>query len=324
MRMQTEVSMKKVYGAFGVLLVSLVALACGGNGASNNDQGVSVTFLGLFNSTSLSVANGAGGAGATAGNQGCGQLPAVFLGGSIQLGTAAPEPNTTITTETSSGTDEAGAYVSVVGIQNNLYGQVFRADRVLLDYYIPGASAQPPSTNVPVALLAGPAEAASQTNNMGNNGGNGNNGVVNPTTQNPGLRRPGFTSLPPSMYNICNRALAQITVIPAAVREWLNFNRDSLPEAPFAMEVTIRVTGLSSSGDRIETNDGTFAFEVLPETYVVPTDGEPTPVGTATPTTGTATPTPVPTSSAVLSADSSGVEQLEAAFDLQGSTEAEE
>jgi hypothetical protein len=309
--MRIEMNKKRIYGAIGACVISLVALACGGNGASNNDQGVSVTFLGLFNSTSLSTGNSSGGGGSTAGQQGCGQLPSVFLGGSIQLGTAAPEPNTTVTTGSSSGTDEAGSYVSVVGVQNNLYGQVFRADRVFLDYYIPGATAQPPSTNVPVTLLAGPAEAAAQT------GGNS----ANTSTQSPGLRKPNYTSLPPSMYNICNRALAQITVIPAAVREWLNFNRDSLPEAPFAMEVTIRVTGLSSSGDRIDTNDGTFAFEVLPETYVVPTDGEPTAVPGSTPTTA---PTAVPTTSAAVAGDSSGVGQLEAAFDLQGSTEAQD
>jgi hypothetical protein len=323
--MRIEMNKKRIYGTIGACVVSLVALACGGNGASNNDQGVSVTFLGLFNSTSLSINNnaGAGAGGITPGQQGCGQLPAVFLGGSIQLGTAAPEPSTTVSDASSSGVDEAGSFISVVGVQNNLYGQVFRADRVFLDYYIPGATAQPPSTNVPVALLAGPAEAAAQTNIGGANGNNNTN-----PGQNPGLRKPGFTSLPPSMYNICNRALAQITVIPAAIREWLNFNRDSLPEAPFAMEVTIRVTGLSSSGDRIDTNDGTFPFQVLPETYVVPTDGEPTAVPgstpTSTPPTPISTPTIVPTTSAALGSDASGVEQLEAAFDLQRSSEAQD
>lgn len=312
--MRIEMSKKRIYGTIGACVVSLVALACGGNGASNNDQGVSVTFLGLFNSTSLSTNTGTGGGG-TAGQQGCGRLPAVFLGGSIQLGTAAPEPGTTVTSDSSSGIDDAGSFISVVGVQNNLYGQVFRADRVFIDYYIPGATAQPPSTNVPVSMLAGPAEAAAQTNT----GGNNTNG-----TQSPGLRKPNYTSLPPSMYNICNRALAQITVIPAAVREWLNFNRDSLPEAPFAMEVTIRVTGLSSSGNRIDTNDGTFSFEVLPETYVVPTNGEATAVADLTPTSvPTTAPTAVPTTSAALATDSSGVAQLEAAFDLQRSSEAQ-
>jgi hypothetical protein len=271
----------KIYIVVGVAALSAVAIACGGNGASNNDQGMSVTFLGLFNSTNLSQAGGGGGGGAggiTPGNQGCGQLPSVFVGGSFRLGEAEPEPNNSTTDSNLSGTNEAGSYVSVVGVQNNLYGQVFRADRVYIDYYIPGASAQPPSTSVPVSLLAGPAESATSTQGVGAGAGAGAGGSG---VRDPGIRRPAYTSLPPALSNICNRALAQVTIVPAAVREWLNFNRDLTPEAPYKMEVTIRVSGLTSSGDRVDTNDGTFDFEILPETLVVPTDGLATPEATA-------------------------------------------
>ncbi len=124
---------------------------------------------------------------------------------------------------------------------------------------------------MPVSLLTGPAEAA-------------NNTAVT-TTTNPGLRKPQFTALPPTLANICNRGLAQATIIPASIREWLNFNRDLLPEAPYKLEVTMRVSGLSTAGDRIETNDVTLDFDVLPETYVNPeiVPGEAT--ADATPTT---------------------------------------
>ncbi len=271
----------KIYIVAGVAALSVVAIACGGNGASNNDQGMSVTFLGLFNSTNLSEAGaGGGGGGITPGNQGCGQLPSVFVGGSFRLGEAEPEPNNSTTDSNLSGTNEAGSYVSVVGVQNNLYGQVFRADRVYIDYYIPGASTQPPSTSVPVSLLAGPAESAAS--GVGAGAGGGTTGT---TVRDPGIRRPAYTSLPPSLANICNRALAQVTVVPAAVREWLNFNRDLTPEPPYKMEVTIRVSGLTSAGDRLDTNDGTFDFEILPETFVLPTDGLVTPEATAAATT---------------------------------------
>mgnify|MGYP006279236153 CR=1 FL=1 len=275
--------LSRIYIIAGIATLSAVAVACGGNGASNNDQGMSVTFLGLFNSTSLASGGGSGGGGggsrSTPGNQGCGQLPSVFVGGSLRLGQAEPEPSNTTTSSRLSGTNEAGSYVSVVGIQNNLYGQVFRADRVYVDYYIPGASAQPPSTSVPISLLAGPAESAGS-------GQGAVGGGTNSTTRDPGIRRPAYTSLPPSLANICNRALAQITVVPAAVREWLNFNRDLTPEAPYKMEVTIRVSGLTSGGDRLDTNDGTFHFEILPETLVVPTDGLATPEATAAASAG--------------------------------------
>jgi hypothetical protein len=243
---------------------------------------MSVTFLGLFSSNRLTGSAGGGGgagggAGQAPGNQGCGQLPTGLSGGYIRLSEAQPEPGGTASETNPSGTDPAGGFVSVVGIQNNLYGQAFRAERLIADFYIPGASAQPPSTNVPVFLIAGPAESAVQTNN--GQGAAGNGGAVS-----PGLRRPLFTSLPPSFSNLCNRALAQVTVIPSTIREWLNFHRDLLPEAPFKMEVTLRVNGISSSGNRYDTNDATLDFDILPETYVEPTTGDETDAPEATPT----------------------------------------
>ena len=59
--------------------------------------------------------------------------------------------------------------------------------------------------------------------------------------------------------------------MPPSIREWINFNRDLLPPAPFKMEVIIRVSGISSSGNRYETNDGVFDFDVLPENSIDPT-----------------------------------------------------
>jgi hypothetical protein len=168
--------------------------------------------------------------------------------------------------------------VAVVGIQNNLYGQAFRAERLLMDFYIPGASEQPPSTNVPISLIAGPAESAQ------NSVGGANNQNNQSQSASPGLRRPIFTSLPPSFSNLCNRALSQATIVPASIREWLNFNRDLLPPAPFKMEVVLRVSGLTSSGNRVETNETVLDVDVLPETYVVgggDTDLTPTPEPTA-------------------------------------------
>jgi hypothetical protein len=282
-------AIRKVSGLAVACSLMWLTTSCGGNGAANNDQGMSVTLLGLFSSNRLSTGTGGGGGGTaggqTPGNQGCGQLPAGLSGGYLRLGEAAPEPGGTASSDSPSGTDPAGGFVSVVGVQNNLYGQAFRAERLIVDFYVPGASAQPPSTNVPVFLIAGPAESASQVNNGqgGTGGGAGNSGAPS-----PGLRRPLFTSLPPSFSNLCNRALAQVTIIPPAIREWLNFNRDLLPEPPFKMEVTLRLNGLSSSGNRYDTNDATFDFDILPETYVEPTTGDETETPGATPTAGAA------------------------------------
>ena len=248
-------------GVFFFAAVSL-AISCGGNGAANNDQGMSVTLLGLFNSSRLTINNNTGGGGQqTLGTLGCGQLPAGFAGGYLQLGEIGPEPGGTVLENGGSGTDPAGGFLSVIGIQNNLYGQAYRGERLLLEYYVPGASVQPPSTTVPIYLVAGPAESASQVNTGGGSGA---------TTIDPGLRKPLFTSLPPSFSNLCNSTLQQVTIITPAIREWLNFNRDLLPDAPYKLELTLQVSGFTSSGNRVETNPVTLDFDILPETYVSP------------------------------------------------------
>jgi hypothetical protein len=250
-----------------VFAVSLGLSGCGGNGAANNEQGMSVTLLGLFSSNRLSLNSGSGSGGSgggnqTPGNQGCGQLPAGLSGGYIPLTTSGSDPIVTVSDTVLSGIDISGSYVAVVGVQNNLYGQAFRAEKLMVDYYIPGATAQPPSTSGPIFMIAGPAESASQINNGANNGG---------SAVDPGLRRPLFTSLPPSFSNLCNRTLAQVTVVPQEIIDWLSFNRKELPAAPYAMEVTIRVNGVSSAGDRFDTNDATYRFDVVPESYIAPT-----------------------------------------------------
>jgi hypothetical protein len=239
--------------------VSWLAVSCGG---ASNDQGMSVTFLGLFNSGSLATGGNTGGGagGVSVGQLGCGQLPAGLSGGYIQLGDRNTQTTPTISEDNASGMDFAGNFLSVIGIQNNLYGQAYRAERLLVDYFIPGASIQPPSFNSAISLIAGPAESASRV-------GGGSSGS---SAADPGLRRPLFTALPPSFSNLCNRALAQVIIIPASIREWLTFNRHQLPSAPYLMEVTIRVAGVASSGDQIETNDATFTFDVLPESFVIP------------------------------------------------------
>lgn len=270
--------------------VSWAVISCGGNGASNNDQGMSVTFLGLFNSNRLTTQNvgGGGGFGISPGQLGCGQLPGGITGAYVQLGEIGPEPAGSLSPTNLTGTDPAGGFVAVIGVQNNLYGQAFRAERLLLDFYIPGASAQPPSTNVPVSLIAGPAESAQTIGNIGGGGGGGQDGQGQQGAS-PGLRRPIFTSLPPSFSNLCNRALSQATVVPPSIREWMNFNRDLLPPAPFKLEVVMRISGLTSSGNRVETNDVVLDVDVLPETYVNESDESsltPTPEATAADSSG--------------------------------------
>jgi len=257
-------NLKKPGAMLVAAIVSWFAISCGGNGASNNDQGMSVTFLGLFGSASLANNNNnaGGGGGISLGQLGCGQLPAGVSGGYIQLGAVGSQTIPTITEDILSGSDFAGNYLSVIGIQNNLYGQAYRAERVLVDYFIPGASIQPPSVSIPISLIAGPAESTSRVGAGGNN--NNNN------APDPGIRRPIFTSLPPSFSNLCNRALSQVPIVPSSVRDWLIINQGQLPAPPYLMEANIRVAGISSAGDRIETNDASVVFDVIPASFTIP------------------------------------------------------
>jgi hypothetical protein len=299
--------MKMKFVVCGSLVALVVALGCGGNGASNNDQGTSVSFLGLFSSSPST--------GGTGGSAGCGQLPQGLSGGIITLGQMVYNPASTPTPGfTALQTDPSGAVYAVVGLQNNLYGQFFRADRVLLEYYVAGSNVQPPTTNVAVNILAGPAEAA-QGGTTGTTGTTG--GTTNPNTT---IRRPIVTSLPPVFSQVCNRSFATVPIIPAPIREWLNFNKGQLPEVPFTLEVIVKLSGMSSSGTRYETNAGAFSFNVVPDVQVNPT--------TNTSTTQSA---PLTTNSGAESLsvgagdsapeDSSGLDQLERAFSTESSTE---
>ena len=296
--------MKNVHKLLIALIPSVIMLGCGGNGASNNDQGISVSFLGLFQTATTSNAGG----GTQNNLTGCGQLPQPFSGGFISLGqtfldpTATPQPGFS-----GLSIDPSGAVYAIVGIQNNMYGQIFRADRVLLQYYVPGATVQPPSTNVAVNMLAGPAESGLGTITDGENGNI--------------LRKPVVTSLPPTFSQVCNRAFAQVPIIPAPVREWLNFNSNQLPEAPFDLEVVVQLTGLSSGGNRYDTNEALFTLSIIPEIPIIP----PTPAPVTTTSESTSDSTSNATDATTLSvkddsgsdSEAQGLDELESAFETE-------
>ena len=228
--MQTTI---RKYAIIGIACAaSVIILACGSNGAANNDQGVAVTFLGIYGSVPTPNQGGGGGAGNM--NQGCVQIPAPLAIASLVLGNSSARTT------------------AAVGVQNNLSGQFFRADRIFLDYFIPGAALQPPSTNLLVTVFAGPAEAGSQGG--GQAGGQAGGAVATPVS-----------SLPPTFNRNCNTAFALTSIVPAVITEWLNVNSASLPAAPYILEVTARITGISSSGKVYETNPAFLPIDVLPQ-----------------------------------------------------------
>ena len=101
-------------------------------------------------------------------------------------------------------------------------------------------------------MFAGPAEAGSQGGGQG--GGQAGGVVATPVS-----------SLPPTFNRNCNTAFALTSIVPAVITEWLNVNSASLPAAPYILEVTARVAGISSSGTAYETNTEYIPIDVLPQ-----------------------------------------------------------
>lgn len=226
-----------------VALLSGAILACGGNGASNNDQGVSVTFLGLYEK--LPNNNNITG-NVTTGLTSCTRFP-----------NQAAQPTPIVLGDTS------GVY-AVAGVQNNLFGQFFRTNQIVLDYFIAGAAIQPPSYTGGLSIFTGPANNSQVNNNTnGNNTGNNSN--------NGGLRQPQHTSLPPSFNGTCNTAFSRVPIVPPQIEEWLVANQGMLPFAPYTIDVTARLVGQSSAGDILETNSLYIGVDVLPAGSIVPT-----------------------------------------------------
>lgn len=217
-----------------VLLTAVViALISGCGSATNNDQGVSVSLLGFF--TEFGECDS--------------DLPAGLLGQSIPISGSQGFDSGTVGNNEILGTESGVA--AILGLQNNITQQGFRAQRAYLEYYIEGASVQPPSTTIPFSLFVGPA--------------------IDPNAD----QNTGFDSSLPNSFgqSFCNRAFGQAVYLPAEVRAWLNLNRGSLPELPVTMVVSVTVTGLSTAGDRYDTNPVELLVNLTPDNTVPPTDG---------------------------------------------------
>jgi hypothetical protein len=116
-----------------------------------------------------------------------------------------------------------------------------------------------------------------------------------------------------------------VPIIPAPIREWLVFNSNQLPEAPFDLEIVITLTGLSSGGNRYDTNQGLFTISVVPEIPVIP----PTPVVSSSAESngvvveGGETATLSARPEGVDDGEAQGLDELEAAFDTESVVQGE-
>lgn len=147
------------------------------------------------------------------------------------------------------GTQGGGVILTYIGLQNNLSGEFIRVDRLFMEYDIPGAKTAIPTTSVGIGGIVGPIKPVDAT--------------------------AGFSSSLPSSFaaenSPGNQLLLQFPVVPNAIVEFLNLNRNSLPELPFEMVVNVRATGVSSAGDRYDTNTASYVVLWQADNIVTPT-----------------------------------------------------
>lgn len=201
------------------LMLALGMVGCGGGGA-NNDAGMSFTLNG-FNGTQNNLCSATTFISAVA-------LP--ISGGSVSEQSGA-----------------VGAF-SCANLQNNLVTQSVRVDRAMMRYFVAGAASQPPSTVTALGIVLG---AASGNTSLPN--GNGSQ----PGTKPGGTLPSGGTGSSGSggSGSGAPRATAGFAVVPAAVAEWISSHRSELPPRPFEMIASVTVSGITSAGNRIETNE---------------------------------------------------------------------
>ena len=179
-----------------------------------------------------------------------------------------------ITASFSEVTEAAGASAGIPVTfiaQNNTSATTIRGISVKLDYYVPGSSVEVPSTVVPFSGVAGPASVTDS-----------------------GGTSTGFSStLPGGSSSFCTTIAGRINAITPQIRDFLRFNLTDI-EPPIDVIVTATITGVTSAGDRIETNPISFTVNLTTDTVVtsggagaggLTTDGV-----TTDPTTDTTTP----------------------------------
>jgi hypothetical protein len=200
-----------------LVFTSVFISGCGG---TNNNNGTVLSLIGFFPEDNDGSCNGTGLVGVT--------VPMSDVSG----------------TETPGST---GRTLVGVGVLNSLVGQTVRLTRIEMDYFVPEANSQPPSTFNPMPLLLGPADG-------------GDDGIG--------------TSLPESFNIIPNCSVANVELITPAVSQWINLNRGSLPPPPFVMYVTTNVVGQSSAGSVLYSNQSTVRVNITPDVIIPPTEGE--------------------------------------------------
>jgi hypothetical protein len=199
-----------------VAATCLTLVGCGGSGGSN-DNGVSFSFLGVFQEVQEQVAPSADTFPTIDNNPG-------DTGRIVDLSQIQAIPN-----DINGDGDADGGFL---GMENKLAGESLNVEGVNVKIVIPGAVINPVLTDfVALGIRLGPAQVAQ-----------------------------GETAT--------NEAFAQTFFVPPDDIAFLNQNPSLLPPKPFTMNVVMRLTGTSDSGDSFDSNEFTYTVTVVPSTLV--------------------------------------------------------
>jgi len=193
-----------------IVAACLALVGCGGGGS--NDNGVSFSFLGVFQEVQEQVAPAAD------------TLPTLDnhpgdTGRTVDLAQIEEIPN-----DVNLDGDLDGGFL---GMQNNLEAEGINVEGVRVEIVIPGATINPVATDfVSLSIHLGKAKVAE-----------------------------GETS--------SNVAFAQTVFVAPDVIAFLNQNPNLLPPKPFTMNIVMRLTGTSDSGDSFDSNEVTYSVNVV-------------------------------------------------------------
>lgn len=125
------------------------------------------------------------------------------------------------------------------GLQNNLAGQGITVDVVKNSYYIPGSTVSIPDTIFPINAFLRPTA-------LGDEGNFGN----------------AVSTLPEGVFTGDNVSYTQTLLVTPQIAEFLTLNREAFPQFPFDLIVTTSIEGVTTAGQRVETNAVTFNFAI--------------------------------------------------------------
>lgn len=228
----------KNFRALFVALLASIPMLVGCGDSAHNDQGMSFTALGWFEvppqiENDFEI-------------QEDGTIVITSIGTSQNISDQATSTSVALSEDIESSAD-TGAITGILGLQNNMAFQYVRVERAYHEYYIPGASIQPPATSVGVNVLMGSSSENEEA--LGFN---------------------ASSSIPGSFEANPNEVYPPAVIVTPEVRSFINLNIDKMPEPPFVMIVTTVIEGVTGSGKRVRSNPIMFDVYWTPANVITP------------------------------------------------------